>query len=195
MARSQWKVLRRLTLRDVQRRRPDIAKRLAPVISDLDPLVHTVYPVVMEQAGAREKTPVPRPECTVHWLVHPSLSRECARLEARGHIHAIEEWIRSDAHRCTRWLKENELYASERWKMLNDKDQAFFRDKGWDLRFKNAGIGGIRGWRTRPDADAPVTPLVKLKCLHLHLANLLAAGESIAGECSLAHILKSKSGK
>ena len=191
MAGKGFRVISRTRYHDLQLPRHWAAQLKARF--DLDcaenaPLVHTVYPVRWKRSVGGS---IPVPETTVHWLVHPGLVKSVAHLEASGFIKETEKFIRGNATLRALWVENNESYAAARWSMLSDDDQQMFRERGWSERFREAGIGGIRGWQVALDennrADSvacanEVYPGPMIKCLHLHLASFLANGDNVAGK-------------
>ncbi|MCU1457162.1 MAG: hypothetical protein JWL73_1254 [Actinomycetia bacterium] len=92
------------------------------------------------------------PMPTRYWLVDRALSEAVARVESRGGVRAAEAGVDADALRAT-----HDAYARER-------DAAL--PPGHVGARPTGGVGGTR---------------VGVKCLHAHLANLLAGNEDPVG--------------
>ncbi len=92
------------------------------------------------------------PMPTRYWLVDPALSEAVARIESQGGVRASEAEVDADALRAA-----HAAYAAERDAAV-PADHTGARPSG--------GVGGTR---------------VGVKCLHAHLANLLAGNPDPVG--------------
>ena len=99
------------------------------------------------------------PMPTLLWLVDPELTRQVARIESGGGVRRIEQLVDADA-----------LAAAH-------DDYAARRDALLDAAPGPAPSGGVGGTRHG------------VKCLHAHLANLLAGADDPVGRVVAAEVV------
>lgn len=119
------------------------------------------YPVVIRNAGV---TATGRPFPTLYWLTCPELALKISRLEAEGFISVLRGAIEEDEPVRARLLESNSSYIATR-----DKSALTGGGPG-----TTGGIGGA-------------SDVFKVKCLHAHAADWLAAGLNPIGERVLAN--------
>ncbi len=98
------------------------------------------------------------PMPTLYWLVDPALHESVSRLESEGGVHRFEALVGPDELR-----RAHEAYARQRADATVRHDLV-------------AAVGGVGGTRQG------------VKCLHAHLANLLAGHDDPVGSLVAASI-------
>ena len=116
----------------------------------------TGYPIVIRNAP---QTMERAPFPTLYWLTCPSLRKSLARLEAAGLIEDLTRELAADEDLRTRLALSDEQY-----RLTRDDGRA------------SPTPGGIAGCRD----------IYKIKCLHAHAADWLAAGNNPIGERLMA---------
>ncbi len=115
------------------------------------------FPVVIESLPEKDGVPFP----TLYWLTCPHLRREVSRLESSGWISRFEKLVEEDERFRERLLKAHEIVKKRRDALA---------ESSWVRKvLSSVGSGGLRN------------PL-KVKCLHLHLADFLAGVGNPIGE-------------
>ena len=66
-----------------------------------------------------------------------------------------------------RYLQNHRDYVQRRWRLMADEDRQRIEALGFTALFERYGIGGIAQWD-------------KVRCLHMHYAHYLCAGEGEA---------------
>jgi hypothetical protein len=148
---------------------PNEMKHMKSIIPNLSPssnVVHQVYPLRVDKRYRRNENEKNVPETTIYWLVDPHLNKKISSLESSGYTSCVQTWISNHPMRIEIWKMNQLEYSKERWNNLHLNDRLLFNKKGWSDRFKDSGIGGIRGWNDSNDA-------IRVKCLHLHYAHYL----------------------
>lgn len=123
------------------------------------PAVAQCYPLIRRGGGVE---PFP----TLYWLTCPRLRREISHIERDGAIGVIAAAIAGDAGLQQRLRMDHEDYVARRWATLIEPDKKLVEDMGLAEQFRRRGIGGMENWGA-------------VKCLHLHFAHHLAAGNVI----------------
>jgi len=123
------------------------------------PAVAQCYPLIRRGDGIE---PFP----TLYWLTCPRLRREISHVERDGAITEIAAMIADDAELRERLARDHEEYIARRWATLTEEDRAIVEAMGLAEQFRTRGIGGMTNWAA-------------VKCLHLHVAHHLAAGNVI----------------
>ena len=123
------------------------------------PSVITCYPLV-----SRGKRVIPFP--TLYWLICPTLCRQVACLERDGAIARIGVELGQDPSLQSGLRRNHEQYIASRWAALSTDDQTLVSNCRLGDEFQRRGIGGM-------------TNFIAIKCLHLHLAHHLVAGNVI----------------
>ncbi len=103
---------------------------------------------------------------TLYWLTCPSLRQQVSHLERDGLIGVIEAEIAGDDSLRAAVERDHANYIVQRRALLTAVDRALVVQLGLNSDFDSRGIGGIVNRAT-------------VKCLHLHLAHHLAAGNAI----------------
>jgi uncharacterized protein len=122
-------------------------------------------PSVVRMPLLRNKSPFP----TLYWLTDPDMSRKVGSLEALGSVKTFEIRIKQNISAMQLYLSQHARYASSRWELASESERKILQENGFHEKLKHVGIGGIR-------------ELYTVKCLHLHMAHLLATGDNIIGE-------------
>jgi len=107
-----------------------------------------------------------KPFPTLYWLTCPFLCRRIDHLEASGWIGRLEEELERDAELREAFLLARAEYINQRGEQLSDMEIGTLEERGMLRAIMSRGIGGIK------EAN-------RLKCLHLHVAHALAAGNPI----------------
>lgn len=109
-----------------------------------------------------------RPFPTIHWLCCPYLQREISKLEAEGLINEIEARLISDEVLCNGYLDAHKNTNQAIMEQLKRK-----RAPLWFLKaLEGRGIGGMKDF-------------THIKCLHMHVANLLCGVDNPIGKIVL----------
>ncbi|HAA85960.1 MAG TPA: DUF501 domain-containing protein [Kosmotogaceae bacterium] len=112
-----------------------------------------------------------RPFPTIHWLCCPHLCKEISKLEAEGLIDEMEARLSSDDLLCSGYIDAH--------KSTNRVVMAQLKRNQAPLWFLGAlegrGIGGMKDF-------------THIKCLHMHVANLLCGVENPIGKIVLEMI-------
>ena len=106
----------------------------------------------------------PRPFPTTFWLLCPWLVRRAGEVESAGGVRALEAWIMERG--AEEWKAYGRLHALLRLGLLGTRGRAALAAASAGLleAVARGGAGGTRG-------DG-----VRVKCLHLQTASLLALG-------------------
>ena len=113
---------------------------------------------------------------TLFWLTCTELNKAVSRLEMRGLIAELDDRLESDEELAAALLRNHESYIAQRWQQLTEADRAAVESAALTDVFHRRGIGGLSHLRS-------------VKCLHLHLAHHLAAGNAIGALLVQDHAL------
>lgn len=99
---------------------------------------------------------------TTYWLTCPYLQKEISVLEDKGWITKMQEVVNTDEEIAQTLKKAHEVYAKERFEMLDATEKKKMREISDDIyeTLKNSGIGGVKDKKG-------------IKCLHTHVADYL----------------------
>ena len=129
-------------------------------------LILRCHPLRFRRHPLRFEDGRPRPFPTLFWLACADLDRQLSELERSGWIARLQARIASDTELRLRVAGDHQAYIDERWSMLSAADQAAVNAHGLGDNLRRRGIGGILDFTS-------------VKCLHLHYAHHLAAGNAI----------------
>jgi len=119
------------------------------------PQVICVHPVVQG-----------KPFPTLYWLTCPYLSKEIDHLEAAGWVKRLEARLAQDEALQSQLSAAHRDYCAQRDRLLSAAERSVLEQDGTVRGLIGRGIGGISDWQ-------------RLKCLHLHVAHEMAAGNPI----------------
>lgn len=111
---------------------------------------------------------------TLFWLSCPYLTVEVARLESAGAVKRFEQLLAADPALALRYAAAHDAYREERFSLLSQADLGFLQDAGAEGRLRT-GIAGLSNPK-------------RVKCVHSHLAHLLARGENPIGQAAAADL-------
>ena len=123
-------------------REPRGLREIAGWTSDCLPAVIRVAPIV-------DGKPFP----TLYWLIDPVWNLTLDRLEAAGHIAAIQEQVDESPALRSRMRSDHAAYRRSREEFMTSEDKQFLTAKGMMTAFTDRGVGGI----VDPD---------RVRCLH-----------------------------
>ncbi len=121
-------------------------------------------PLVLQMRSLVDDKPFP----TLYWLSSKSLYKAIAQIETDGYVKALEQQLQQDEALRQRLLADQQAYVDQRWQLMDPDDRQRIDQRGFTELFHRYGIGGITQWD-------------KVRCLHMHYAHHLVAGNVIGG--------------
>jgi hypothetical protein len=119
-------------------------------------------PMVLQMRSWIDNEPFP----TLYWLCSKDLHKAIAQIETAGFVKELEQRIEDDGALREQLLVDQQRYCDERAAQMTAEDKQAIADAGFTELFASFGIGGIKQWD-------------KVRCLHMHYAHHLVAGNVI----------------
>lgn len=118
------------------------------------------HPIHIDRSG------VPEPFPTTHWLIAPELVAAVSRIESAGGVVDLEAAIAKDASLAARVADDHRRLIAYRLSLLSREEESQLRAAGRRAALTDRGIAGL--------AD-----FTRVKCLHAWLAHHLAVGNAL----------------